>query len=74
MRFVSDIYEHPHLTYSEVWAKDAHNRSGATRFVAAMGVLSVVTISSIAAVQYAGYVDLLKTVGLIDRSVFGSNL
>jgi len=68
MRFASDLYEHPQLTDSEVWDKDAHNQSGASRFFAALGVLLIITITSIAAIQYAGYASLLKTVGLNDNA------
>jgi len=67
MRFASDLYEHPQLTNSEVWDKDAHNHSGASRFFAAMTVLSLITITSIAAAHYAGYASLLKSVGLNDK-------
>jgi len=67
MRFVSDLYEHPDLTDSEVWDKDANNRSG-SRVVVAMGILSLVTIASIlAAVQYVGYDRLSKAAGLNER-------
>ena len=58
MRAVSDIYEHPELSSSEVWAKDAHNRSGKTRFIAAVGVLYIAGLTTLAAGQYLGYIDL----------------
>ena len=67
MRFVSDLYEHPDLTDSEVWDKDANNRSGA-RVVTAMGILSLATIASIlAAAHYVGYERLSKAAGLNER-------
>jgi len=70
MRFVSDLYEHPDLTDSEVWDKDANNRSGA-RVVVAIGVLSLATITSVvAAVQYVGYERLSKAAGLNDSLWF----
>jgi len=69
MRFVSDLYEHPDLTDSEVWDKDANNRSGARGVVAAMGVLSLVTVAStLAAVHYVGY-DRLKAAGLNESAL-----
>jgi hypothetical protein len=68
MRFVSDLYEHPDLTDSEVWDKDANNRSGA-RVVTAMGILvSVATIASIlAAAHYVGHERLCRAAGLDER-------
>jgi len=69
MRFVSDLYEHPDLTDSEVWDNDTNNRP-ATRVVAAMSVLSLATITSVvAAVQYVRYESLLKVAGLNDNSL-----
>jgi hypothetical protein len=70
MRFVSDLYEHPDLTDSEVWDKDANNRSGGARVVAVMGLLSLATVASIvAAIQYVGYERLSKAAGMDNKSV-----
>ena len=65
MRAVCDIYEHPELSYSEVWAKDAYNRSGKLRVFTTLSVLSVLaTLSTLAGCQYAGVVDLSSIVHL----------
>ncbi|KAF8911572.1 hypothetical protein CPB84DRAFT_1842065 [Gymnopilus junonius] len=58
MRAACDIYEHPVLSSSEVWAKDAHNRSGKTRFIAAVGIIYIAAITTVAAGQFLGYIDL----------------
>ncbi|KDR75576.1 hypothetical protein GALMADRAFT_226203 [Galerina marginata CBS 339.88] len=58
MRAACDIYEHPALSYSEVWAKDAYNRSGKTRLLASVVVFSVALLSTVAACQYIGIVDV----------------
>jgi len=58
MRAACDLYEHPHLSDSEVWAKDAHNRSGKTRMMATAGALSIVALTSVAVLQYVGVVDV----------------
>jgi hypothetical protein len=58
MRAVCDIYEHPELSASEVWAKDAYNRSGKTRMLAAVGVFSITFLSTVAACQYMGFLDV----------------
>jgi len=58
MRAVSDLYEHPELSDSEVWDKDAHNRSGAIRVLATMGFFSIAAITTLAACQFSGVVDL----------------
>jgi len=58
MRAACDLYEHPELSTSEVWAKDAYNRSGKTRMLAAVGVLSITLLSVAATCQYMGYLDV----------------
>jgi len=69
MRFVSDLYEHPDLTDSEVWDKDA-NTGSCGRVVAAMGIVSLATIASIVtAVHYVGYERFSKATGLDDSSL-----
>jgi len=60
MRAACDLYEHPQLTDSEIWAKDAYNKSGKNRVMAAAGALSVVALSGIAALQYAGVVNVTR--------------
>jgi hypothetical protein len=70
MRAASNIYEHPVLSDSEVWAKDAYNRTGSTRLFASLGVLSLVTtITGLAVVQLAGLKDLLGMVGLNESNL-----
>jgi len=58
MRAVSDLYEHPELSDSEIWDKDAHNRSGAIRVFATMGFFSIAALTTLAACQFSGIVDL----------------
>ncbi|PPR00079.1 hypothetical protein CVT24_008982, partial [Panaeolus cyanescens] len=59
MRAACNLYEHPTLSSSEVWAKDALNRSGVTRFFSALGGLTVVaTVITAAAAQYSGLFDI----------------
>jgi len=58
MRAVCDLYEHPELSDSEVWAKDAYNRSGTTRMLATVGVFWIGVLSTVAALEFMGYVDV----------------
>ncbi|KAF8952197.1 hypothetical protein BDZ97DRAFT_789493 [Flammula alnicola] len=58
MRAACELYEHPELSYSEIWAKDAYNRSGKTRMLATLGFFSIVALSTLAACQYTGLLDL----------------
>lgn len=58
MRAVYDIYVHPELSDSEIWDKDAHNRSGAIRVLATMGFFSIAALTTLAACQLSGVVDL----------------
>jgi len=74
MRAVHDLYEHPELSYSEVWAKDAYNRSGKIRMLATLGVFSLATLSTLAGFQYAGVVDLstVQIPHFLQPSILGS--
>jgi len=59
MRAACSIYEHPQLSDSEVWDKDAYNRSGTARVLTVLGTLSFVTTISILAVGfYSGILDV----------------
>jgi len=59
MRAVCSIYEHPQLSDSEVWDKDAYNRSGTARVLTVLGILSfVTTISTFAVAYYSGILDV----------------
>jgi hypothetical protein len=58
MRAVSDLYEHPELSNSEIWAKDAYNRSGTTRVLMTMGFFSILVLTTLAACHFSGIVDL----------------
>jgi hypothetical protein len=58
MRAVCDLYEHPELSNSEIWDKDAHNRSGTTRVLIVMGFFSILVLTTIAACHFSGIVDL----------------
>ncbi|KAF8806631.1 hypothetical protein BYT27DRAFT_7037662, partial [Phlegmacium glaucopus] len=55
MRAACDLYEHPQLSDSEVWDKDAYNCSGVARMLTVLGGLFTVgTISTLAMVYYLG--------------------
>ena len=59
MRAVCSIYEHPQLSDSEIWDKDAYNRSGRARVLAVVGTLSfVATILTFAVSYYTGILDV----------------
>jgi len=59
MRAVCSIYEHPQLSYSEVWDKDAYNRSGTARVLTVLGTLTfVTTITTFAIAYYSGILDV----------------
>jgi hypothetical protein len=59
MRAVCDIYEHPQLSNSEVWDKDAYNSSGTARVLTVLGTLSfVAAISILAVAYYSGILDV----------------
>lgn len=58
MRAVSDLYEHPELSNSEIWDKDAHNRSGTTRVLMVLAFFSILILTTIAACHLSGIVDL----------------
>lgn len=66
MRAVYDLYEHPELSNSEIWDKDAHNRSGTTRVRMAMGFFTIVILTTLAACHFSGIVDV--------HTVFSSSL
>jgi len=58
MRAACDLYEHPQLSYSEVWDKDAHGSSGVARVLTVFGALFIIaTISTLAVVYYLGVLD-----------------
>jgi len=68
MRAACDLYEHPQLSGSEVWDKDAHNSSGTARVLTVLGALFVVTtISTLAVAYYSGVLDArtLQTMPLL---------
>jgi len=59
MRAVYGIYEHPQLSDSEVWDKDAYNRSGTARVLTVLGTLFfITTITTIAVAFYTGILDV----------------
>lgn len=59
MRAACSIYEHPQLSDSEVWAKDAYNRSGTARVLTVLGVLTfITTITTFAVGYYSGILDV----------------
>jgi len=58
MRAVNDLYVHPDLSDSEVWDKDAHNKSGKTRVLTTVGLFSLAAMSTVAACQLTGVVNL----------------
>ncbi|KAF8161380.1 hypothetical protein B0H34DRAFT_700699 [Crassisporium funariophilum] len=59
MRAACDIYEHPELSDSEIWAKDAYNSSGKARLFSVLAALSVVmTVTTFAVCHYTGLLDV----------------
>jgi len=59
MRAVCSIYEHPQLSDSEVWGKDAYNRSGAARVLTVLGTLTfITTITTFAMAYYLCILDI----------------
>jgi hypothetical protein len=59
MRAACSIYEHPQLSYSEVWDKDAYNRSGTARVLTVLGTLTfITTITTFAIAYYSGILDV----------------
>lgn len=59
MRAVCSIYEHPQLSDSEVWDKDAYNCSGTARLLTVLGTFAFVgTISTLAVAYYSGILDV----------------
>ena len=60
MRAACDIYEHPELSTSEVWAtKDPQGASAQVRLLSIIGVLSVAaTLITVLASHTYGLVDL----------------
>ncbi|KIJ95111.1 hypothetical protein K443DRAFT_683296 [Laccaria amethystina LaAM-08-1] len=65
MRAVTDIYEHPDLTSSEVWGSD-QTCSDKTRVFSVLGALSLAAAaSSVAVYQYSG---------VVTKSIQGSHL
>jgi len=59
MRAVCSIYEHPQLSDSEVWDKDAYNHSGTARVLTVVGTLTfITTITTFAVAYYSGVLDV----------------
>jgi len=59
MSAACSIYEHPQLSDSEVWDKDAYNRSGVARVLTVLGMFAfITTITTLAVAYYTGILDV----------------